>query len=572
MRGRRLEKQTTVGARSGPRGVFWLVIAVTVLTFLPTLTNEFVNWDDDVNFLENPYYRGLGVEQLAWGASTFLLGHYHPLTWFTLSLDYAVWGLDPFGYHLTNLLLHGLTAGLVFLLFREWLGLALERAPATTVWAAAFGALLFAVHPLRVESVAWASERRDVLSGVFVVATLLMYSRRRTGWALVAFCAALMSKVIAVTLPVVLLLIDWYPLRRRVSMRLLLEKWPFVVASAMAAWIALGRYESGVLGSVADLGLYPSLRVAFSLFGPAFYVFKTLVPWNLAPQYVWATAPSAFDPLLVVGGGFVLVLSAAAWGWRRRLPGFSTAWAAMIVTLLPVLSIVRLDRQQFVADHHSYMATLGLAAVLAGGWSGLHERGRRAASAGAVVVVLVLAGLTVRQIGFWRDSETLWSHTLEVSPLSVTAHNNLGRAVAARGDSAGAVAHFRRATELEPRFAQAHYNLGSVLMGSGELESALGSLLKAVEVQPKSAQIRSDLGNCYLRLQRTSDALREYEEALELDPAFSDARFNYALALELSGRREAALVNYELVTRSQPSNRDAWLALERLRTSGADKD
>lgn len=547
--------------------LIWIVVAIALLVFLPALANDFVNWDDDVNFLENPDYRGLGFEQLSWGAGSFLLGHYHPLTWFTLSFDYALWGMNPAGYHLTNALLHSLGAALVFLLFRDWLGLVRKEDSESIAWAAAIGALLFALHPLRVESVAWASERRDVLSGVFVVATLLFYTRRKTGWALILFAAALLSKIIAVTLPVVLLLMDVYPLRRKPSVRLLVEKWPFALLAAGAAWIALGRYDSGVSGSVADLDLYPGLRAALSLFGLAFYVVKTVLPWNLAPQYVWATSPSPFDAVLLSGAAFVIFVTGASLFLRKRLPALPVAWFAYIVTLLPVLSIVRLDRQQFVADHHSYLATLGLAAIAAGLWSAWIQQNRQVALGAAAVLLALLAGMTIRQIGFWRDSTTLWTHTLEVSPLSIVAHNNLGRALSSKGADTEAAERFRRAAELEPRFAQAHYNLGSLLMRQGDLPGAQASLERAAQIQPSNAQVLNDLANCLLRRQKVNEALPRYEAAIRAAPDFADARYNYGLALEFAERPAEAAEQYRRATELDPANQDAWRNLGRVQAA-----
>jgi len=559
--GRSADRSPDLSRRLG-----WIVAAVALLVFLPGLSNDFVNWDDDVNFLENPDYRGVGLDQLRWGASAFLLRHYHPLTWFTLSFDYALWGMNPAGYHLTNALLHALAAALVFLLFRDWLQLVRKEDAESIAWAAAFGALVFALHPLRVESVAWASERRDVLSGVFVTATLLLYTRRKDSWAAAAFAAALLSKIIAVTLPVTLLLIDLYPLRRKPSVRLMLEKWPFALLAAGAAWIALGRYDSGVAGAVADLDLYPGLRAALTLFGLAFYVVKTLAPWDLAPQYVWASSPSALDAVLLSGAVFTVAVTVAAILLRKRFPSLPVAWFAYVVTLLPVLSIVRLDRQQFVSDHHSYLAVLGLTALASGLWLSWLQRNRKVALGAAAVLLAVLGALTVRQIGVWRDSTTLWTHTLEVSPLSIVAHNNLGRALAAQGHEAEAAERFRRAAELEPRFAQAHYNLGSLLMKQGDLPGAQASLERAAQIEPRNAQVLNDLANCLLRRQRVEEALPRYEAAIGAAPGFADARYNYALALEFARRPREAAEQYRRVTELDPTNQDAWRSLERLQT------
>ncbi len=504
---------------------------VALVVFLPSIRNGFVNWDDDRNFLDNPSLRGLGADNIEWAFSTFLLGHYHPLTWLSLELDYALWGLNPAGFHLTNTILHAMTAACICLLFTELIRLARreDRATESTIWGAAVGALLFAVHPLRVESVAWASERRDVLSGLFYALTALLYVRGRVKAALGAFVAALLSKVIVTTLPVVLLLVDLYPLRRRPGLRLA----PFFALSLIFGLIGVGRYEAGVAGVAANIDLYPELRLMLSLWGLFFYLWKSAAPFGLYPVVVPSADPQATDVRYLVAAAVVLTLSGAAiWLWRRGKPWLAAAWAAYVVTLLPVLSLLRLDRQQAVADHHSYLATLGFAALAGGGWAVWRERDRRAVWA-AVAVVALLSGLTVRQIGFWRDSETLWRRTALAFPEAAVAHNNLGRALAEQGRVPEAIESLLRAVAVDPSYAHARYNLGSLLMQTGRLAEAEQAFRAGLESEPRFAQGWSDLGNCLLRQGRVEEAIAAYDRALEVDPAYADARHNRGLALEL---------------------------------------
>ena len=495
-----------------PARLPWIVFAVTLLVYLPSLANGFVNWDDDRNFVDNPAFRGLAPENLSWAFSTFLLGHWHPLTWLSLELDYALWGMNPAGYHFTNAALHALAAVLAYLLFVE---LVENR------WAALVGALFFALHPLRVESVAWVSERRDVLCGVFSLATVLCYVRGRTAASLGLFAGALLSKVLAATLPVVLLVLDVYPLQRRPGLRLV----PFFGLALGAGLIGVGRYEGGLPAAAADLDLYPGLRIMLSLFGLAFYLVKTVLPVGLYPQYVWSLDPQPSDGLSIGAAAlFVGLCGGAAWAWRRGWKAPAAALAVYVVTLLPVLSLVRLDRQQIVSDHHSYLASIAVAALVAAGWKVWPDR--RAAG----VVLAVLAVLTVRQIGFWGDSETLWRRTAEAHPLSIAAHNNLGRALAEQGRAAEAIEQFEAAIELKPDYAHARYNLGNLQMQQGDLEEAETQLRAALDAEPRLAQAWSDLGNCVLRQGRVDEAIEAYERALEIAPGFEDARHNLSVA------------------------------------------
>jgi tetratricopeptide (TPR) repeat protein len=544
----------------------WIVGLATLLVFLPSVANDFVNWDDDRNFLDNPYYRGLGPAQIAWAFKAFVLGHYHPLTWLSSSLDYVLWGMNPAGYHFTNVGLHAFTAVLAFLVFVELLkkGLERESSPAL-VWAAAAGALVFSLHPLRVESVAWASERRDVLCGVFYAGTLLLYLRGKVKWAILAFVGALLSKILAATLPVVLLLMDFYPLRRKVfSWCTLSEKLPFFALAAVAGLYAMTRTTGSFGSATADLGLYPDLRIGLSLYGLAFYLVKTLVPVSLYPQYVYSLDPQITDWRIVLSAGFVVIVTAlAVWQWKAR-PWIAAAWGAYVATLLPVLSLLRLDRQQVVADHHTYLATLGFACLAAGAGLRQHEKRGTAIAWVAALALTLLTTLSLLQIPRWRDSKTLWSRTVEGQPLSIVAHNNLGRAVLAEGDATAALQHFERAVELDPQYAQARYNLGSLQMQQGALAAAEASLRAAVEREPRLAQAQNALGNCLLRQERVAEAVPHYEAALEAAPDYADAHYNFGVALEYLGRSLEAVYHYRLAAELDPSNGDAAAGVRRL--------
>src|SRR5881409_3840598 len=388
----------SMGLTSAQRWIRWLapllIALVTFAAFLPVLQNQFVDWDDQRNFLDNHHYRGLGWTHLRWMWTTHL-GHYIPLTWMTLGLDYLLWGMNPVGYHLTNLLLHAANAVVFFFVVRRLLARALpspsERGHALAL-SAGFASLVFAIHPLRVESVAWATERRDVLSGLFYLLTLLMYLRacergargQRLYWLSVAlFGCALLSKSMAVSLPIVLLILDVYPLRRlggslgcwwsEPARRVYVEKIPFVLLAAAASALAV-RAQS-LVHSMAPLDqLSVAARLAVSAYGLSFYLWKMIVPSNLSPLY---PRPLTVDPWampFVLSYGLVLATTGIALALRRRVPGLSAAWSAYVVVLLPVLGIVQIG-SQIAADRYTYLASFGWATLAGAGQGRPSEAG-----------------------------------------------------------------------------------------------------------------------------------------------------------------------------------------------------
>ena len=553
-----------------------LIFSISLFVFLPVVGNDFVNWDDDRNFLDNSSYRGLSFENLKWMFTTFHLGHYHPLTWLTLGLDYVFWGMNPSGYHLTNAVLHAGTSWLVYLVIVQLLQSARREEEPTPalLFSAALGALLFAIHPLRVESVAWASERRDVLSGLFYVGSVLLYLRGRLWTSVGVFAAALLSKVMVAGLPIILLVLDVYPLRRKLCLSLLWSKIPYFGLAMAAGLFALAQQRTGVTGTFEDIGVEPLLRLTLSLYGLAFYLWKTVFPFSLAPQYVYSNSPHAFDAPLIVGSVVVVAVSIAALLLRKQWPALAAAWVCHVITLLPVLSILRFDPQQYVADHHSYLATLGFAVLAAGGFLILLERRRTAlATACATVVTLVLCERTLAQTRAWESSVTLWTHTLNISPLSSLAHNNLGRALADQGQADKALEHLRTAVAIRPDYTHAHYNLGQLLMEQGELQIAEFHFRRAIEKDPRYAAAQNSLGNCLVRQNREAEAEEHYQVALEVLPDFADAHYNFALALHRQSKLIEAARHYRLATRFDPMNADAhsnWGVL--LETQGRAED
>jgi tetratricopeptide (TPR) repeat protein len=556
-----------------PRAEVALVALLAALPFLPGLFGDFLTWDDDRNFLHNPHYRGLGPEQLRWAFTTFHMGHWKPLTWLSLGLDHALWGLDPRGYHLSNLGLHALNAALVLLLARRLIALALGRPPADLACRAGAGlaALAFAVHPLRVESVVWITERRDVLSAFFYLAAALAWLRavapadgaapatpaRRPYWASVAlFAAGLLSKSMVVTLPAALLILDVYPLRRlggragwgAATVRpLLWEKAPYLVLAAAAsavAFVALAEVRNAPGLAQMDV----ATRVAVSFYGLAFYLWKTLQPTGLAHLYELVLPVDPLAPVFLASAGAVAVIGLTAWLLRRRCPGLAAAGACYGVTLLPVLGIFQ-NGPQIAADRYSYLACLGWGVLAGGGLARLLRvpaaRLRRGLVAGltlALVGALVaLAAAAARQSLVWTDSFTLWTRALAIDPASPRARTGYGALLLAHGAPERAIPEFEAALRRHPTQAEGLMGLALALGATGRPAAALPLARQAMALRPWDPGMRHHLGLVLRAAGDHAGAARALEEAARQAGGSPGAQHALAVVLAEQGRREDAL-------------------------------
>lgn len=538
-----------------------LVGVASLLAYLPAVRDGFVSWDDPQNFLNNPNFRGLHWAQLRWMWTNHLTQHYNPLAWMTLGLDYHFWRMNSFGYHLTNILLHSVDAVLFFWLSLSLLRLATraesKRNQGALIAGAAFAALLFSLHPLRVESVAWVTERRDMLSGIFYLLAIMAYlqrfaepgnqnRQRKYYWVcLILFVAALLSKEMVVTLPLTLLILDVYPLRRLPdpsgrwlggsSRWVWLEKLPLLVLSAadgvMTLVISLHNNVSQGLGA---MGWVP--RITVTVYGMAFYLLKTVAPSDLTAFY--PMTPHKTDPAgipFLLSAAVVLAITAFAIALRRRFPALLAVWAAYTVTLLPVGGIFH-NGLQIAADRYTYLGTVGWALLAGVGvmalwrWTAGAGLRRAAVAACAVGVLALLAWRTRAQIGFWHDSVALWGQAVAVEP-SALALNTLGAAYGDEGDSIGAVDAYLRAIAMEPKYALAHNNLGFAYLDLHRLNDAMNEFRLARELAPNLGLPDNGIGNVLRMEGKLDEAVQEYQRALQLYPNDTQARKNLQWAL-----------------------------------------
>src|SRR5881628_1886321 len=456
-----------VGARA--LGQWLIPFAVALLTFVvlsPALRNGFVEWDDQINLTNNEDYRGLGSAQLKYFFTTTLMGHYIPLTWLTFGLDYVLWGMTPMGYHLTSLIIFAANAAVLYFVALHLLAKAAALAGVPLRVAAVAATLFFALHPLRAESVAWATERRDVLSGLFFLLTILTYLKmcgatgRRRYWLLAAsagsYVLALASKGSVMVLPALLLVLDVYPLRQ-LSRRTLTEKIPFAVlgvAGAVATY-----YAQNANAFITPLQRYPlTARIGMTFYSLWFYASKTIVPEGLGPLYELPARVNPLDWRFLGPAIAVTMITAALVTLRRRWPAGLTAWAWYAIALGPVIGLVH-SGHQLTHDRYSYLPALGLA-LMFGGLAGVAAReavaGRlRPILAGALGVAGVawlagLAVLTFNQVQIWHDTETLWRFALDAEPDCVICHSNLGIYFGNRGLYVPAREHIEVALKLRP--------------------------------------------------------------------------------------------------------------------------
>ncbi|HOC56729.1 MAG TPA: tetratricopeptide repeat protein [Verrucomicrobiota bacterium] len=558
-----------------------LLLLLVVWVFLPSLRNGFVNLDDNVYVYENSrVLQGLTLENLRWAFSNLAAGFWHPLTWLTLMLDCQLFGLRPAGHHFTSLLLHAANTILLFLAFQRLTG---------ATWRSAVVAALFALHPLHVEPVAWASGRKDVLCALFWMLTMLSYARyveeTRGGsqkpkvgnqrsvfhlrsalfylLSLLCFVCGLMSKTMIVTLPLVLLLLDWWPLRRfqpsacnpRRSI-LFLEKAPFLGAALVGGLLTLYAEKGvGALPTASDVPIYS--RLANAVLSYPGYLGQTFWPDHLAVYYPF---PRAFPAGTVLAAALLglAITAGALWAARAR-PHLAFGWIWYSVTLLPVIGIIQVGGHAH-ADRYTYVPLIGVFVVLVWGAHELTARWRSQRlllSLAGGAVILLCAVLARQQIGCWKDSETLFRHALAVTQDNELAHNNLGTALARQGRAEEAVIHLQEALRLVPDYPGIHNNLGAALARQGRLDEAIPHLREAVRLAPGDAGAHCNLADALTWQGRLDEAIAEYQAAIKLNPNEAATHCNLGNALAGKGLLDDAIASYRQALKLNPAFIDA---------------
>ncbi len=543
------------------------LVAATLAAYHGLQGNGFVNYDDDLCITNVPAVQaGLTLQGVRWAFTTFQCANWFPLTWLSWMLDAELFGLAPRAFHATSLALHVANVLLALLAFSRLTG---------SLGVAAFAAGVFALHPLHVESVAWAAARKDVLSGCFWMLALIAYERwARRGaslWrgAAIALCfgLGLLAKPILVTLPCVLLLLDVWPLRRlqapggrgwdaRLVRRALLEKTGLFAIAGLFGTLVLVAQRAG--GAMTTLERYPlGVRVANAVVAYAIYLRRALLPTDLAVFYPHPGA--SLTTLSVAGAAALLIGVSALVTWQRwRRPQLAVGWLWWGVTLAPAIGIVQVG-QAALADRYTYLAQSGLVLALAATAAPLAARSRAtriAAGALAAGVLLALGVLTSAQVRTWQSSETLFEHALQVTQRNHVAHVNLGLVHLERHELALAESHLEAALSIAPASATAHGLLGNLRLEQGRIADALRELELALRIEPASARWLAALASAQLAAGHEPDAIASFERALEIDPTSALIHAHLGRALAKQGQLEPALVQLDDAVRLEPRNAD----------------
>lgn len=533
-------------------GVF--LAAITFAVYGQTLHYEFVNYDDDTYVYENPTVSaGLTLKGIASAFSHYYSYNWIPLTMLSHMLDCQLYHLDAGEHHLTNVLLHAASAIILFLVLRQITG---------ALWRSAFVASVFAVHPLHVESVAWVAERKDVLSGLFFMLTLWAYARYVRKPALLnysiiifLFALGLMSKPMLVTLPFILLLLDYWPLNRfsgsvpagaqpvwlknlPVPARLVVEKIPFFALS-LACCIVTFFAQGHAVKPLEEFSL--PLRAGNAVVSYAIYAIQLFCPVNLAVFYPY---PAGGLPLFEVAFALLglVAISVGTFLWRQKRPYLLVGWLWYLIMLAPVIGLVQAG-DQARADHYTYLPQIGICLLVT--WLAVEAsvrlpNRRWALGLGSAFSLAAFTVIARTQTTYWQDSESLWKHALVCNPNDPVAHNNLGLALAQKGQLDEALGHFQKALEIRPRYDDAENNLGNILSMNGQVDAAIVDYQKALEINPFYAKAENNLGLALVQKGQMDEAIVHFQKAVALDPDYEDAAYNLNLALSEKGKGSPA--------------------------------
>jgi tetratricopeptide (TPR) repeat protein len=542
-----------------------VLAACTFAAFAPALGYPFVNFDDDLYVRDNEQVtKGLSLARAGWAFTTYRTANWHPLTWLSLQLDASLWPrpdgkpAEAFGYHLTNVLLHAANAALLFLALRALTG---------AYWQSAAAALLFAVHPLRVESVAWVSERKDVLSVFFGLLALWAYAdyvKRPSLWRYLAvaaaFAASLLSKPMLVTLPCLLLVLDWWPLGRwsgRVG-RVVLEKVPLFALVLASSWFTFAAQRDQ--GAVKTLQAYPAgVRLANAAVSYADYLGKTAWPARLAPFYPHPGATLAAWRVAAAGLLLAAVTAGSLALWRKA-PYLLAGWLWFLGTLVPTIGLVQVGTQA-MADRYSYFPQIGLLVALCWGVPALAGRYGREAVVAAAVAAVLLVVVTVRQLPVWHDSFSLWDQARRAGGECAFTLIGLGKAAAdEQSRPEDAERYYKKAIEIDEGAFDAHYSLGLLNLRQGRLDDAARELRETRRLVPSFPMAYLSLGDVYSMQGKLDKAAEEYDATIDRTPGLVVAYRNGGLVEMRRGNFPRAAERFEEWVRLQPDSAEAHAA------------
>jgi Tfp pilus assembly protein PilF len=539
--------------------IYIVLTAATLAVFYQVYSFGFVNLDDPIYVYKNPNIQsGITPESVKWAFTTGYANFWHPLTWLSHMLDWQLFGNNAAGHHLVNLFFHIANTLLLFIVLKQM---------TSALWQSAFAAALFALHPLHVESVAWVAERKDVLSTFFWILTMWAYLRYikqpnifRYLLTLLVFALGLMAKPMLVTLPFVLLLLDYWPLNRinrfqwQIIYRLVLEKIPFIVISAVSSAIAFLVQQRG--GSIASLAAIPlKFRVYNALISYAEYIYKMFWPSKLAVFYPY---PGSDISILyvIISVGFLLAVTVLVLRFAKNHRYLVTGWFWYIGTLVPVIGIVQVGSHA-MADRYTYITLTGLFIIIAWGLPELLEKWRYRKIVLWVSSLIVLSALTVCtyfQTRYWKDDIALYQHTLKVTRNNHIAHFGITEVLLEQGRFDEVIQHNLEALRIEPNYADAMHCLGTAFYRTGKIDQAIDCYEKAIEMDPGYVEVYSSLGMALAEKGRFDEAISLYNKALQIAPDSINIRLNLGVALTSSGKLEQAAGEYEKILSIQPQN------------------
>jgi protein O-mannosyl-transferase len=537
-----------------------LLFGLVVWTFLPAIHNEFINYDDNLYVTANGHVQqGLSLSNVEWAFGSVDASNWHPLTWLSHMADCEFFGLNPQGHHFTSILFHAINAVLLFLTLRRMTGAA---------WRSLFVAAVFGLHPLRVESVAWVAERKDVLSTLFGLLTLLMYTvyaeRFRSqnpkfkifyGLALMFFMCSLMSKPMLVTLPFVLLLLDFWPLNRfkhASAWRLTHEKIPFFLLAAASSAVTFAAQKHGG-AMVLMAGIPFGARCENALMSYCRYLGKLFWPENLA--IIYPATDHWPVQIAVLAGAFLLAVSVVSTVMRRSHPYLATGWFWFLGALVPVIGLVAVGEQS-MADRYTYFPQIGLLVLITWGVEEMTRRWRfqtYGLSVMSVSVIVTCILLTRQNIVYWKTSDTLFRHVIAITIDNYSAYCNLGNALMTQGRLEEALNAFQTAAKLKPDSSENLCNVGVALAEMGRMDEAIIEFQDAVRLRPDYGLAHQNLGMALEHKGQLDQATREYEDAVRLISDYAPAHNSLGVALAKKSRLDEAVIQFKEAVRLDPS-------------------